>query len=78
MQTCVPLHARATTAGHGSHHKHSLRQSASEQMTRAGEGTSTGGGFAARNGQAIFRARVGTWTISKQEGAHMCRKKVQV
>lgn len=59
VQTCVPLLARVTAAGCGSHHKHSLHQCAGEQMTRAGEGTSTGG-FAACNGQAIFRARVGT------------------
>lgn len=56
-QTCAP--PRATAAGCGSHHKPSLCHSAGEQTTRAGERTSKGS-FAAGNGQAVCKARVGT------------------
>lgn len=76
VQTCVPLRARVTTAGCGSHHKHLLHQCASEQMTGAGEGTSMGG-FVDCNGQGKGgHIPAGAWTISKQECAHTCRKKV--
>lgn len=51
--------AGETTARCGSCHKHSLCHPAGEQMPRAEERMSKGG-FAARNGQAIFRAWVGT------------------